>query len=88
MTTVENVHSGKPGIYCARPTQFGNPFAIGKDGNRAQVIAKYREYFYNKLEADTKFKEAVLKLKGHVLLCFCYPLDCHCNIIADYLNEN
>lgn len=86
-TTVDNVHSANPGVYCARPTQFGNPFTIGKDGTREEVIEKYRVHFYKKLK-DPKFKEAIMKLKGQVLLCFCYPLDCHCNVIADYLNEN
>ena len=29
-------------VYVGRPSKWGNPFAIGRDGTRDQVIAKYR----------------------------------------------
>ncbi len=28
-------------VYIGRPGKWGNPFEIGKDGNRAEVIEKY-----------------------------------------------
>jgi hypothetical protein len=31
-------------IYIGRPSNWGNPFVIGRDGNREQVIEKYRAY--------------------------------------------
>ena len=31
-------------IYIGRPSKWGNPFVIGRDGNREQVIEKYRAY--------------------------------------------
>ena len=30
--------------YVGRPTVWGNPFVIGRDGTRGEVIAKYREH--------------------------------------------
>ena len=29
-------------IYVGRPSKWGNPFVIGRDGSRDEVIAKYR----------------------------------------------
>ena len=28
-------------VYIGRPSKWGNPFAVGRDGTRAQVIARY-----------------------------------------------
>jgi hypothetical protein len=72
-------------IYCGRPSIFGNPFELGKDGDRLEVIQKFKDYFLNKINTDLQFKIAVDKLKGKVLGCWCYPKDCHTRIIIDYL---
>jgi hypothetical protein len=29
-------------VYIGRPSKWGNPFQIGRDGTRDEVIAKYR----------------------------------------------
>ena len=68
-----------------RLTEFGNPYRIGPDGTREEVIEKYRSYFEEKLK-DPKFKKAVLSLKGKVLSCWCKPLPCHGDVIEEYLN--
>jgi hypothetical protein len=31
-------------VYIGRPSKWGNPFVIGRDGTREQVIAKYRDW--------------------------------------------
>jgi hypothetical protein len=31
-------------VYIGRPSKWGNPFVIGKDGTRDDVVAKYRAY--------------------------------------------
>lgn len=31
-------------VYIGRPSKWGNPFVIGKDGTREEVIAKYAEW--------------------------------------------
>ena len=72
-------------VYVGRPSIFGNPFKIGKDGNRLEVIEKFKEYFLFKLKEDNQFKKAVEKLKGKILGCYCYPKDCHARIIIEYL---
>jgi hypothetical protein len=67
------------------PTIFGNPFELGKDGNRLEVIKKFESYFLHKINTNEQFKRAVNKLKEKILGCWCYPKDCHARIIIDYL---
>lgn len=69
---------------CDRTSEWGNPFEIGKDGNRDDVIYKYHVYYFphkNTLNANLH------KLKGKVLLCWCAPLPCHCDAIASMVNS-
>lgn len=70
-----------------RTTVFGNPFRIGQHGNRDQVIARFERYFERRIKHDVKFRKAVKKLEGMTLLCWCYPLKCHGDILAEYLNN-
>lgn len=76
--------------YCGRPSVYGNPYIIGPDGNRNQVIEKYRTYFLDKIKRDKDFEKEVLKLKDSIISCWCdYPKeDCHCRIIKEYLENN
>ena len=70
-------------VYVGRPSKFGNPFEIGKDGTREEVIEKYREWFFAQPEL---MKEAKEKLKGKVLACWCAPQACHADILSGYVN--
>lgn len=36
--------SSETQLYIGRPSKWGNPFVIGRDGSRADVIAKYRAW--------------------------------------------
>ena len=66
---------------------FGNPFQLGRDGDREQVIEKYKKWFDARIERDEEFKNRVLELKGKRLGCFCKPQLCHGDVIAEYVNE-
>lgn len=74
-------------VYCGRGSIFGNPFKIGRDGTREEVIEKFKDYFFKKLTTDSNFRKEVHKLKGKILVCFCKPLPCHADIIEKYLNK-
>lgn len=74
-------------VYIGRGSLFGNPFIIGIDGNRNEVIEKYKDYFYDRIKSDSAFKESVLKLKNKRLGCYCKPKACHGDIIKEYLDE-
>jgi len=65
-------------VFIGRPSEFGNPFVIGKDGNRRQVIDKYRDWILTQPELLEKAKE----LKDKTLGCFCIPAACHGHILA------
>jgi hypothetical protein len=66
---------------------FGNPFQIGKDGTREEVIDKFTVYFYRRLDVDPEFKKRVEELKGKRLGCFCFPKACHGDVIVQYLES-
>jgi hypothetical protein len=87
MTKVVNKYKSEYDVYIGRGSIFGNPFVIGKDGTRDEVILKYRNYFYDKIIKDEDFLKAVLLLKDKVLGCFCKPQDCHGDIIVGFLDE-
>jgi hypothetical protein len=73
-------------VYIGRGSPFGNPFVIGQHGNRADVIAAYHAYFYNRLISEPGFDATVRALRGKRLGCFCKPAACHGDIIAEYIN--
>jgi len=83
-TTVVNIKNERCDVKIDRTTPFGNPYRSGIDGDRKQVIEKYRIYFYNKLNNDW-FRDKVLLLKGKRLGCHCKPLGCHGDVIIQYL---
>lgn len=71
-------------VYIGRPSKFGNPFSIGKDGNRDEVIDKYEEWVNKQPELIKTIKN---ELKGKDLLCWCKPKACHGDIILRIANE-
>lgn len=74
------------GILCDRTTIYGNPYHIGPDGSREDVIAKHDVYFRRRIKEDPKFAEGVEKLRPHSLfLCWCFPRPCHVDNIIRYL---
>lgn len=87
MTTVVNIKHNKCDAYIGRGSPFGNPFRIGVDGDREQVLAKYRTYFKRRL-TDPKFRDSILSLKDKVLGCWCKPLLCHGDVIIEFLETN
>jgi hypothetical protein len=58
---------------------FANPFKIGQDGNKNNVIKKYKEYILYKLEISTIIKNEFKKLKNKNLGCWCKPEECQCH---------
>ncbi len=64
----------RSGIYIGRPTKWGNPFRIGRDGTREQVIAKFEAWVTTQ---PTLISDGRCKLRGQDLFCHCAPLPCH-----------
>jgi len=87
MPKVLNDHkdrSSSDAVYIGRPSKWGNPFVIGKDGSREDVLLKYRLWF---LSNPALIKEAKKELKGKDLICFCKPKPCHGDLLLKIANE-
>lgn len=70
-------------IYVGRPTQWGNPYVIGPDGTREQVIAKYRGW----LLRNPQLLAQLPMLRGKTLACWCAPAACHADVLAELANR-
>jgi hypothetical protein len=71
-------------VYVGRPTKWGNPFVIGRDGSRADVVAKYRAWLCDQpaLMADLP------SLRGRDLVCWCAPAACHADVLLELANDD
>lgn len=69
--------------YVGRPTKYGNPFVLGKDGNRDQVIARFRAWL---LTQPALIEAAKRELRGKDLVCWCAPLACHADVLMEIAN--
>lgn len=70
-------------VYIGRPSKWGNPFVIGRDGRRDEVIAKYREWL---LAQSEKVAQAKAELAGKDLVCWCSPEACHGDVLVEVAN--
>lgn len=70
-------------VYIGRPTKWGNPFKIGRDGTRAEVVAKFENYIMH----QPRLLAALPELKGKNLLCHCAPEACHGDVLLKLANQ-
>ncbi len=71
-------------VYIGRGSPWGNPFVIGRDGDRAAVIAKYRAWMDAQPELVDRARR---ELGGKDLVCFCAPLPCHGDFLRAIANS-
>ena len=64
-------------IPIVRGTKWGNPFKIGKDGTREEVIKKYAAYIWKNESLMADLPE----LYGEELGCYCSPEICHGDVL-------
>lgn len=64
-------------VYVGRPSIWGNPFVVGRDGTRTEVIAKYETWLANQSE----LLAALPSLRGKTLGCWCAPKPCHGDVL-------
>ena len=65
------------------PGRWGNPFRIGRDGSRAEVIAKYRRRLWSEIEAGRVNLASLAGLHGKTLGCWCAPEPCHGEVLEE-----
>lgn len=78
MTTVVHCKRDECDIYIGRPSKWGNPFRMGRDGGRSEVIEKYRVW----IQTQPKLLAALPELRGKRLGCWCKPGACHGDVLA------
>lgn len=78
------VHVREPhDVYCGRPSKWGNPYVIGRNGTRDEVIEK----FIRLRSRNEAFKESIRReLAGKRIACFCSPHRCHLDWVAKVAN--
>lgn len=70
-------------VYIGRPSMWGNPFVISREGTREEVIELYRKY----ITMNPKLMAALPELKGKRLGCYCAPKACHGDVLVALVNE-
>ncbi len=90
----DNVYIGRRGIvfvdkkrYPTEDSIWCNPYKIGKDGDRDEVIQKYEIYIRNRLEKEVGLKDELKRLKDKNLGCWCAPEPCHGDVLIKLIQE-
>lgn len=70
-------------VYCGRPSRLGNPYVVGRDGDRDTVIRKC----WNDQQWLMTVQEFINWLRttnaeNVILGCWCAPKRCHTELIA------
>jgi len=87
-------------VYVGRPSPLGNPFNIGRDGTREQVIKRYEDWLRQHLvRGNTEPQNDVRKAFNYIFMedlvggvnleleCWCAPLPCHAEVIKKLIQE-
>ena len=83
MTKVVNKYHENYDVYIGRGSKWGNPFVIGTDGSRSDVIRKYEKWIRTQAHPLNSLEE----LRDKTLGCFCKPRDCHGDVLIKLLNK-
>lgn len=77
-------HVGRNAVYVGRPSKWGNPFVIDRDGTREEVLSKYRDWVMKNPEM---IRAARSELVGRDLVCWCAPEPCHADLLLEIANR-
>ena len=66
-------------VYIGRPSKWGNPYKLKKGESREICLARYRKW----LMGQPELLACVGELHGKTLGCWCKPLECHGDILAE-----
>jgi Domain of unknown function (DUF4326) len=79
------------GIYIGRPSLLGNPFVIGRDGTRLEVVSQYRRWLWLQIKLRGKVYYELRRIgelarRGDVaLICWCkepcHVIPCHGDVV-------
>lgn len=92
MITVINKRSPAPAglvVYIGRPSVLGNPFIMRSESQRAAVVESYRIWLREQYKLKGAVYDALVALaekakhEDIALQCWCSPLPCHGDVIAE-----
>lgn len=83
---VVNMKNEIANVKVDRSSVLGNPFKIGRDGNREEVIRKYRSYLNNCIRVVDELNRLKDMSDDTVLGCWCKPKACHGDVIVSAVN--
>lgn len=63
---------------------FANPYRIGDDGTRQEVVEKYRQHVLGRQELLDRLHE----LRGRRLACWCSPAPCHADVLVELVDAD
>lgn len=79
-----DVYIGRGGKNIPYHSKWHNPFSIGKDGTRKEVIEKYRQYILS----NPKLMNCLIEeLDGKILGCWCKPKACHGDVLIELIEQ-
>lgn len=73
-------------VYIGRPSKWGNPFHIKPGFSRTDVIRLYRAWLEH--NRPDLIDAAKIELRGKILGCYCAPLPCHGDVLAELANAD
>ena len=68
-------------VYIGRGTPWGNPYVLGRDGDRNTVIAKYAQLILDTDPGHDQLSDWLSPLIGKDLVCHCAPQYCHGDVL-------
>jgi hypothetical protein len=80
--------NGLPAVNCARPTEWGNPYRVGRPGvsSAAKAVALFREVYESRPWVHIRAKLRA-ELRGKNLACWCKPgSPCHADVLLRIAN--
>lgn len=83
VTKVVNKREEHYDVYIGRPSVWGNPYVVGRDGTRKEIVEKYEAWIRGRPELLARLGE----LRGKVLGCHCKPKLCHGDVLVKLVNE-
>ena len=70
------------GRYRLAESKWKNPFIEGRDGTRAEIVAKHRAWVCD----QPNLMAALPELRGFDLVCWCWPRACHGDVLIRLAN--
>lgn len=83
MSHVVHCKKNRYDVYIGRPSKWGNPFVVGKDGTREEIVEKYHQWILT----QSKLLRDLWELKGKNPGCWCSLLACHGDVLCKLVEK-